>query len=100
MLPSQTIKKAFALALAFSAIAPAAASARLVGGGSSVATPTPTPPATSIVRVTAPSSGFDWADAGIGAGGALGLSMVGLGGALALSQRHTRQTRRATGVAS
>jgi hypothetical protein len=47
-----------------------------------------TPP--TIVRVTAPSRGFDWGDAGIGAAGGFGLSMIGIGGALAVSQRRTR----------
>jgi hypothetical protein len=49
-----------------------------------------TPPATppTIVRVTASNGGFDWGDAGIGAAGALALSMIGLGGALVASQRR------------
>jgi hypothetical protein len=47
--------------------------------------------------VTARNSGFDWGDAGIGAAGGLALSMVGLGGALAVSQRRTR---RATALSS
>jgi hypothetical protein len=49
-----------------------------------------TPP--TIVRVTAGNSGFDWGDAGIGAAGGLALSMVGLGGALAVSQHRNRRT--------
>jgi hypothetical protein len=41
--------------------------------------------------VQAPSSGFDWGDAGIGAAGGLALAMLGLGGALAVSsQRRAR----------
>jgi hypothetical protein len=44
----------------------------------------------TIVRVTAPSSGFDWGDAGIGAAGGFALSMIGIGGALALSQHRSR----------
>jgi hypothetical protein len=59
------------------------------------ATPPSSPP--TIVRVTARNTGFDWGDAGIGAAGGLALSMVGLGGALAMSQRRTR---RATAVSS
>ncbi len=47
-------------------------------------------PAT-IVRVTAHNTGFDWADAGIGAAGGLAVSMVGLGGALTVSQRRGRR---------
>lgn len=38
------------------------------------------------------SDGFDWADAGIGAAGGLMISIVGIGGALAVSQRRTRRT--------
>ena len=49
-----------------------------------------TPP--TIVRVTAGNSGFDWGDAGIGAAGGIALSMVGLGGALALSQNRARRS--------
>ncbi len=47
-----------------------------------------------VVTVKAPASGFDWGDAGIGAAGGLALSMIGLGGALAVSQRRTRHTGR------
>jgi hypothetical protein len=38
-------------------------------------------------------SGFDWGDAGIGAAGGLAISVVGIGGAFALSQRRSRRTR-------
>lgn len=47
-----------------------------------------TPP--TIVRVSARGGGFDWGDAGIGAGGGVALSIVALGGALAASQRRSR----------
>jgi hypothetical protein len=53
-----------------------------------------TPP--PVVRLQAPASGFDWGDAGIGAAGGLALSMIGLGGALAVSQRQTRRARHPT----
>jgi hypothetical protein len=43
-----------------------------------------------VVRLQAPASGFDWGDAGIGAAGGLALSMLGLGGALLISQRPRR----------
>jgi hypothetical protein len=42
-----------------------------------------------VVRVQAPASGFDWGDAGIAGGGAA-LLIIGLGGALAVSQHRTR----------
>ena len=48
----------------------------------------------TFVRVIAPSRGFDWGDAGIGAAGALGLAFLVVGGALAISQRRARRTRR------
>jgi hypothetical protein len=57
---------------------------------------TPNTPAT-IMRVTAPG-GFDWGDAGIGAAGALGLSMLALGLALAVSQRRTRRAKQPTAI--
>lgn len=52
---------------------------------------TGSPPPVQIVKVSQPS-GFDWGDAGIGAAVGLTLSMIGLGGALALSQRWTHRT--------
>ena len=44
-----------------------------------------------VVTVQAPANGFDWGDAGIGAAAGFALSMIGLGGALAVSQRRTRR---------
>jgi hypothetical protein len=91
MLPNQHIKKTAALALTFGAIAPAAAFAKPIGPDPNSFTATPAP-ATQIVRVTTPSSGFDWGDAGIGAAGGLALALFGVGGALAISsQRRTRR---------
>jgi hypothetical protein len=58
--------------------------------------PAPDPPqpahstSVEIVRV-ADHSGFDWADAGIGAAGALGLSMLAAGG-IVLTQRRGRHS--------
>jgi hypothetical protein len=54
-----------------------------------VATPASAPQA--VVRIQTPPSGFDWADAGIGAAAGLALAMIGLGGALAVSQRGRRR---------
>jgi hypothetical protein len=45
-----------------------------------------------LVRLQAPGNGFDWGDAGIGAAGGVALSLIALGGALAVSQRRTRHT--------
>jgi hypothetical protein len=52
-----------------------------------------TPPAT-VVRITPASGGFDWADAGIGAAGGLALSILGIGTALVLTDRHARHPHR------
>jgi len=50
----------------------------------------------TIVRVSASNGGFDWGDAGIGAGGGFALAMIGLGGALVASQRRERRTHGTT----
>ena len=50
-------------------------------------------PDVTVVKVVdpPPTTGFDWGDAGIGAGGLLGLILVGLGGTLVVShRRHSR----------
>jgi hypothetical protein len=50
-------------------------------------------PDVTVVKVVDPSptTGLDWGDAGIGAGGLLGLILVGLGGTLVVShRRHSR----------
>ena len=59
-----------------------------------VTTPGSAPQA--VVRIQTPPSGFDWGDAGIGAAGGLALAMIGLGGALAVSQRRPRGSRQST----
>ena len=86
------IKTTLALALALGAIIPATASARLELNPPQSGT-TPSQPAVQIVRVPAPG-GFDWGAAGIGAAGALGLSMVALGGGLVIAARRTRTPAR------
>jgi hypothetical protein len=93
---------ALALALATSA-APASArpfdlnanGSYVPAGSASMRATKPSPPPT-IVRVTTPNNGFDWGDAGIGAAGGLALSMIGLGGALAVSQNRNRRTGHTT----
>ena len=50
----------------------------------------------AAVRIQAPSSGFDWGDAGIGAAGGLALAMLGLGGAIVISHQRPRRTRHTT----
>jgi hypothetical protein len=56
--------------------------------------------AQAIDRIQTPQSGFDWGDAGIGAAGGLALSMICLGGALAVSQNRARRTRGTSGLPS
>lgn len=53
-----------------------------------------------IVRVAASGRGFRWADAGIGAAGALGLATLALGAALTNSQRRARRTSRSAAITS
>ena len=57
---------------------------------------TPSTPSTVRLVPAAPNTGFDWGDAGIGAGGAFALTMIGIGGALVLSSRRHRDARPAT----
>ena len=49
----------------------------------------PRVPAT-VVRTVSGDSGFDWGDAGIGAGAALGLMLAAIGGTLLLAQRRAQ----------
>ena len=60
----------------------------------------PPPAPTTTVRVITPAGGFDWGDAGIGAAAGVALSMIGLAGALAVSQRRTRRSTGSEAVTS
>jgi hypothetical protein len=96
-------KAAVALALTLSALSPAAAAARLdlnpprstsaASAAPTASTVAPTPRA-QIIRVTAPG-GFDWGDAGIGAAGGLGLSLLALGGGAVVTRRGRGSSGRA-----
>jgi hypothetical protein len=44
----------------------------------------------TLVRITSGDSGFDWGDAGIGAGAALGLTLAATGATLLLAHRRTQ----------
>ena len=59
-------------------------------------------PEVTVVKVSEPSptaGGLDWADAGIGAGGMLGLVLVGAGSALLITRRmHDRPAHRRTAI--
>ena len=52
----------------------------------------------AVVRISSPDGGFDWGDAGIGAAGGVAIAMLGLGGALVVSQRRPRRTRQTTSL--
>jgi hypothetical protein len=55
----------------------------------------------TVVHVVSHDGRFDWGDAGIGAAGGLGLALVVLGGASAISQqRQTRQSKRSAAITS
>jgi hypothetical protein len=57
-------------------------------------------PEVTVVKLVEPvptGSGFDWRDAGIGAGGLLGLILLGLGGTAAIA--HRKATLRGTATA-
>ena len=50
----------------------------------------PQSPDPTIVRVIAPNNGFRWGDAGIGAATGLAISLIAVGGTLAVSLRRLR----------
>jgi hypothetical protein len=54
-----------------------------------ITTPTPAPAHVQIVAAPQASDGLDWGSAAIGAGGAIGLIAVALGGGMVLRHRHT-----------
>jgi hypothetical protein len=41
-----------------------------------------------VVSISSPQGGFDWGDAGIGAGGAIAIVLLGLGAALMVTHRR------------
>jgi hypothetical protein len=61
----------------------------VVSGGGYGSTPT------SVVRMVTPSTGFDWGDAGVGAGAAVLVMLLALGGALGVSSARRNATHTA-----
>ena len=61
---------------------------------------TPVSAPATIVRVSTPSSGFDWGDAGIGAAGGFAPSMLALGLVLVVSQHRARRSEGSAATAS
>jgi hypothetical protein len=86
MLTTHPLRSTAAITLALAAICAPAASARPIQADPPQGTQTATN-VTPVVRVIAPAGGFDWGDAGIGAAGGFALSMLGVGGAIAISRR-------------
>jgi hypothetical protein len=105
---SHPIKTVLALTLALGAIAPAAVNAQsAVDGWAPTPKPaqderalaktsslagTPAPPAQVVTAAAA--RGFDWGDAAIGGAGGLGLSIVAVGGSLAVAGKRRHATAR------
>jgi len=56
----------------------------------------PAPPTQVRVVQAAPNPGFDWGDAGIGAGAAFALTMIGVGGLLLVTNRRAHREGVAT----
>jgi hypothetical protein len=77
-----------ATAVALAGAAPSALAMPIDGGGSR--STVPQPDRVKVVRVQV-DQGMDWSDAGIGAAGMLGLVLVGVGGAYALSSAPSRR---------
>ena len=92
MLTTHAIRTTAATALALSAIGAPAASARFLPPDPPQGAQTSTS-VTPVVRVIAPTGGFDWGDAGIGAAGGFALSMLAIGGAIVVTQRRDRRPR-------
>jgi hypothetical protein len=105
-------RRALALALVLGAVAAPAAAAKPADAPPGYVTPavserssdsgysslnaiTGPPPSQPTVTpaVAAADSGFDWGDAGIGAGAAFALTMIGLGGMLVVTTRRQREAR-------
>ena len=61
---------------------------------------TPVSARATIVRVSTPTSGFHWGDAGIGAAAGFALSMLALGLVLVASQHGARRSRRSAATTS
>jgi hypothetical protein len=65
------------------------------------ASATPTGVPSTVVRIVSHDGRFDWGDAGIGAAGGLGLALLGVGGAAAVSQqRRARRSKASVAITS
>jgi hypothetical protein len=93
------IRNGAALGLAVIAAAAPSASARPVDDPTT-APATQSAPAPTVIHVAAPSTGFDWGDAGIGAGATLAFVTVAAGGAIAIGHRRGRRHAHRTAATS
>jgi hypothetical protein len=65
------------------------------------ASATPTGAPSTVVHIVSHDGRFDWGDAGIGAAGGLGLALVSVGGAAAISQqRRARRSKASVAIPS
>jgi hypothetical protein len=88
---SHRISTGLSLALALGAIAAPVAQARFDLNPTATPVTASAAPAVRVVHV-ANSSGFDWGDAGIGAGGMVGLIAIAVGATLAAGGRRSRSS--------
>ena len=94
---STSARAAVALTAILGAVAPSAASAGSGASGSKGGYGPSPPPTIQIVR-TSEHGGFEWGDAGIGAAGGVGLSMLLLGGSFVITGGQRRERVPIAGV--
>lgn len=97
MLTNHSVKRTAALTVAIALATAAPAGARPIdsyGPASASQTQVSSVPASSTPTIVQAGGGFDWGDAGIGAAGGVALSILGIGSALTISGRRSRQAVR------
>ena len=92
---TRRVRRCLAVSAVVGAIAVPAASASpvdpaLPGPATSADQPAPNPRPIVVTAPVEASEGFDWADAGLGAAGAVALASIGFGTALAFGYRSGR----------
>jgi hypothetical protein len=96
----QRLRRGLALATVVGALAAPTASAYPIDpalpGGSDGSGDRGTQDRSVVAPETSTSGGFDWGDAGIGAGAAFALTAIGLGGTLAVGSRRHGEERPVT----
>jgi hypothetical protein len=90
-----------AVALAAGASSASAAFVNTTPGGSAVRIPYTVPtPQPAAANTDQHGGAFDWGDAGIGAVGGIGITMIGVGGVLASTRRRERRPHTVTPLSS